>query len=383
MPAAQSLLNLPLPVEEGEFWTARQRAALALHEVPYRACFKPQLPAYFIERHSKPGDAVLDPFVGRGTTIIESALRGRIPIGNDINPLSIALARPRLRPPTADAIAQRCREIAWRSDERHDPDLLAFYHPETLAQILALRRHLLDRPALDPVDDWIRMVAITRLTGHSQHFLSVYTLPPNQATSAERQRKINAKLGQAPEPRDVAEIIQRKSRLMRRGLDEGALGNLARVAARARFRTGPADNLAGIPSASVDLVITSPPFLSEVDYRFDNWLRCWFLGIDVETVAVTQSSKVESWQAMMRGSLAEMRRVTRPGGRIVVEVGEAKKGRVKLEEPLLEAGTLAGLEPERILINRQSFTKTSNCWGIKNNEDGTNTNRIVVFVRKK
>ena len=33
-----------------EFWTSRQRAAHSLHEVSYRACFRPQVPRFFIER---------------------------------------------------------------------------------------------------------------------------------------------------------------------------------------------------------------------------------------------------------------------------------------------------------------------------------------------
>ena len=42
----------------GEFWTSAQRKAHSLHEVSYRACFKPQLPAFFIDRLSAPGDFV-------------------------------------------------------------------------------------------------------------------------------------------------------------------------------------------------------------------------------------------------------------------------------------------------------------------------------------
>ena len=42
--------NLSVPVYKQELWTHRQRQASPLHEVSYRACFKPQLPAYFIER---------------------------------------------------------------------------------------------------------------------------------------------------------------------------------------------------------------------------------------------------------------------------------------------------------------------------------------------
>ena len=79
-----------------EYWTSGQRQAHSLHEISYRACFKPQLPQFFISRLSKPGDAVYDPFMGRGTTPLEAHLLGRKPLGNDINPLSLALVDPPL-----------------------------------------------------------------------------------------------------------------------------------------------------------------------------------------------------------------------------------------------------------------------------------------------
>src|SRR5258707_1654148 len=86
----------PIPVYEQEFWTSRQRQASSIHEVSYRACFKPQLPAYFIDRLSDEGDLVYDPFSGRGTTAVEAALHGRRVVANDINPLSAIFAQPRL-----------------------------------------------------------------------------------------------------------------------------------------------------------------------------------------------------------------------------------------------------------------------------------------------
>ena len=48
-----------------EFWTSRQRQAAPIHEVSYRACFKPQLPRFFIDLLSRKGDTVYDPFSGR------------------------------------------------------------------------------------------------------------------------------------------------------------------------------------------------------------------------------------------------------------------------------------------------------------------------------
>ena len=100
-----------IPVYRGEFWTARQRQASSLHEVSYRACFKPQLPAYFISRLTAPGDVVYDPFSGRGTTPLEAALHGRRVVANDVNPLSAILTRQRLEAPLPDAIETRLAEL--------------------------------------------------------------------------------------------------------------------------------------------------------------------------------------------------------------------------------------------------------------------------------
>ena len=211
-----------------EFWTSKQRAANRLHEVSYRACFKPQLPRFFIDRLTAPGDVVYDPFMGRGTTLLEAALAGRVPMGCDVNPLSEILVRPRLKPPGPDDVEARLAEIGFDASpgreaggheaggDTHD-ELLVFYHPDTLRELSALRGYLLTGDAngtLDTVDRWIRMVAVSRLTGHSSGFFSVYTLPPNQAVSVGSQRKINEQRGQTPPRRHVAELILKKSRAL-------------------------------------------------------------------------------------------------------------------------------------------------------------------------
>ena len=88
--------NHRVSVFTNEFWTSQQRQANAIHEVSYRACFKPQLPRFFIELFTQKGETVYDPFNGRGTTVIEAALLGRNIIANDVNPLSLILTRPRI-----------------------------------------------------------------------------------------------------------------------------------------------------------------------------------------------------------------------------------------------------------------------------------------------
>jgi hypothetical protein len=165
-----------------EWWTSRQRAANPIHEVSYRACFKPQLPEFFTSRFTSPGDTVYDPFMGRGTTLIEAALLGRRPVGADISPLNQILVSPRLDPPTMAEVSNRLDGLVLEDRCETQDELLAFFHPHTLRQITNLRSHLLGQQ-LDATDQWIRMVATTRLTGHSPGFFSVYTLPPNQVVT--------------------------------------------------------------------------------------------------------------------------------------------------------------------------------------------------------
>ncbi|MFO1076415.1 MAG: DNA methyltransferase [Planctomycetota bacterium] len=372
-----------VPTFTNEFWTSAQREGHSLHEVSYRACFKPSLPAFFVERLSRPGDRVLDPFMGRGTTPLEALLRGRVPCGNDVNPLSAMLVRPRLHPPVLSAIERRLGEIDLRWDGEVPDDLRVFFHDDTLRGICALRAWFLARAAdgaFDAVDDWLRMVAVNRLTGHSPGFFSVYTLPPNQAVSVEAQRKINSKRDQEPPRRDVKAILRKKSVALLADVSPLWRHEGEALARAAVLTTGPANAIA-LPDQSVQLVVTSPPFLDVVQYADDNWLRCWFCGIDAAAVPITMARTVDAWQEAMGEVFAELVRIVRPGGSVAFEVGEVRGGKVRLEEAVVPAAAAAGFAPELVMVNAQEFTKTANCWGIDNNKRGTNTNRIVLLRR--
>ena len=64
----RTINEIPCNLYINEFWTSRQRQASSIHEVSYRACFKPQLPRFFIELLTDVNDIVYDPFTGRGTS---------------------------------------------------------------------------------------------------------------------------------------------------------------------------------------------------------------------------------------------------------------------------------------------------------------------------
>jgi len=368
-----------------EFWTSRQRQASSIHEISYRACFKPQLPRFFISLLTREGDVVYDPFNGRGTTTIEAALLGRNVIANDANPLSRIMTRARFFPPDLSDVGQRLAEIPVGSD-RAEIDLSMFYHPDTEREIVGLRQYLLERKAAsldDSLDHWIAMVATNRLTGHSSGFFSVYTLPPNQAVSQVSQKKINEKRGQNPEYRDTRRIILTKSKSLLRSVSGTDAANLNRAGQSALLLTGDARKTPAIPDDSVNLTVTSPPFLDIVQYREDNWLRCWFNGLDANEIGkqITMARTVDRWADVMGRVFCELFRITVPGGYVAFEVGEVRNRTIRLEEHVVPLGIAAGFACECVLINQQTFTKTSNIWGVGNMAGGTNTNRIVVFKK--
>ena len=282
------------------------------------------------------------------------------------------------------AVSERLSELPLEGDYETRDDLLAFYHPNTLRQIANLRGYLIakqDDGRLDAVDRWIRMVATNRLTGHSPGFFSVYTLPPNQAVTVEPAAGHQPASKATPLPNGTfGESILKKSRSL--------LGKLEEPDAR-RLRESSEESFAhhrvigrhARTSRATRSVSSSPRrrFLDVVDYQTDNWLRCWFNGIDPRTVDVWHFKRPPEWQAAMTKVFVELRRILKPGGYVAFEVGEVRSGKILLESLVVPAAAEAGLEPLMVLVNDQIFTKTSNCWGVDNLKKGTNTNRIVLL----
>ena len=341
-----------------------------------------------------------DPFLGRGTTPLQAHLMGRRAAGSDINPLCVMLARPRFAPPPLAEVksrllevlegqnpetAQSPRNVADSETAVTQDDLLLFYHPETLSQLNKLRQWFLHREqagSFDDIDDWLRMICLNRLSGHSSGFFSVRTMPPNQAVSAESQRRINESNGLKPEPKDVVEIVMKKSRsLLRSGYEVSHQLSFGEPLPAPMLCTTSASDLSYLESSAADLIVTSPPFLNIVDYRKDNWLRCWFAGINADELNISGYSSVAEWRSFIRDAFVEMCRVVKDGGHIAFEVGEVRNGEVQLEDEVLLAVEGLPLELDSVLINQQEFTKTSNLWGVRNNKGGTNTNRIVLLRR--
>lgn len=370
----------------GELWTAQQRQMHSLHYiVSYRASFKPELPDFCIKRYSRPGDIILDPFCGRGTTALQANLLGRVGWFSDVNPLAVRMTSAKTTPVGLDEIVLRLNEADfWRpvNLKGYNEYFAPFYHPDTYRELLNLRS-LIARNR-DPINNFIELIAVSRLHGHSPGFFSVYSFPQISIPPSS-QLSINSKRRQLPEYRAIAPRIIRKAA---QALRDGFCSEFFDVSSLNVGEIQDARRMSAFPSSSVDLIITSPPFLDKVDYLTDNWLECWFMGINPRDFSanLVMSRSVNDWIKFMSDVLLEMLRVLKWGGHAVIEVGEVdvNGGIVNLDELVAEAALKLSSPNKRfvieeVLVNKQNFTKLSNCFNVDNNRKGTNTNRLVVL----
>lgn len=83
-------------LEATSMWSFKNRGNWATHNGKYRGNWSPYIPRNLILRYTEENDVVLDPFLGSGTTLIETKLLKRFGVGIDINPQSIKLAKENL-----------------------------------------------------------------------------------------------------------------------------------------------------------------------------------------------------------------------------------------------------------------------------------------------
>ena len=122
-PHGQLALELPLelpPIAIAPEWKDQQRLwGHPFHPMcSYLASFPAALAHAFIARYSRPGDVVLDPFSGRGTTPLQACAEGRIGVGNDLNPFAHLLTASKVEPATRAEASTRLAglRLAWNAE---------------------------------------------------------------------------------------------------------------------------------------------------------------------------------------------------------------------------------------------------------------------------
>jgi hypothetical protein len=250
---------------------------------PYFAMFPPSFATENIQRYTRVGDLVLDPFSGRGTTLLEALLNGRAAIASDINPVAYCVSSAKARPPELELVHEVLDELEdhyYRADVgRLEAACLAlprFFHVafarETLRQLLFLRSKL--RWHDDPVRGFVAALLLGHLHGESErseHYCS-NQMPHSISTKPAYSLRYWRRHGLRAPRRDVFELLRdRADYRLAEGVPDrrGHVGLVdVREAAR-RFRWF---------SGQAAAVVTSPPYLSTTRFEEDQWLRLWFLG---------------------------------------------------------------------------------------------------------
>lgn len=257
---------------------------LPLHAIcPYFAMFPASFAREHIEKYSKRGDLVFDPFCGRGTTVLESLLLGRKAAGSDINPVAVCVSRAKSERPSIEEIRKRIQALEniytrqdsqrLKNERRRLPKFFgrAFY-PSTLKELLFLRFALKWKDS--DIDCFIAALIIGSLHGEMDRSSAYFSnqmprticLKPDYSLKYWRERSL------FPKKREVFKMLKEKAEFRLKDLREFPLGVVAQSDARKVSENF--QNLNG----KISLVITSPPYLNVTSYEEDQWLRLWFLG---------------------------------------------------------------------------------------------------------
>lgn len=291
---------------------------------PYYTMFPLSFPFEALA-NSNPGEWVLDPFCGRGTTILAARLRGLPSVGVDSNPIAAAIAAaklPHVRPHEIIALARAILTDVRRGPVPETP-MGAFwelcYAPSTLRDICRIRNYLLRRCSTR-VEVALRGLMLGILHGPqtqktptylSNQMPRTYSTKPVSAVNYWKKHKLK------PPTVDVLTAISRRAQFSFKELPPTTRGRLI----TGDSRTCNFDSL----GPRFSWVVTSPPYYGMRTYFPDHWLRNWFVGgpTDVDYNADEQLSHHSEAEfiADLAGVWREIARACIPGAKLICRFG--------------------------------------------------------------
>ena len=296
---------------------------------PYFAMFPESFAADALLSFSKPEDFVLDPFVGRGTTIFQAALLGRKGLGIDINPVAVCISGAKVDPPELTTLLSRIKSLERDFDGCDSssfealPDFFTHcFHRETLMQLLYLRTNLIWMT--DSADRFIMALVLGLLHGESSRSPRYFSnqMPRTISTKPNYSIRWWNERGLLPPKRDVFPILLEDAKW------RYSCGTASTCSSVRHGDARRANELFSGLKRQVGLVITSPPYLDVTDYAEDQWLRLWMLGGPASPCRGTYgddryrdinrywSFLEEVWSGCLPMMKADSRFVIRIGGRL-------------------------------------------------------------------
>jgi DNA modification methylase len=265
-----------------------KQVSYATHGIhKYPAKFIPQIPRFCIDSYSDVGDVVLDPFMGSGTTLLESYVSGRDSFGVDIHPLARLIAKvkttpldPRILVPLAEDLldelkADRDDDWAWVPEI---PNREHWFRDSVLSELATVKKHIWGFPE-DKYKDFFRIClsSIIRKVSNSDND----SLIP-EVTSFQKKLDEQGKTSY--------DVFSKFENTVRSKLLDAA--HLWRLAGEVRENYGSAPQVSivgedarniDIDDSSVDLAVTSPPYASAVHYVGVHKLEMFWLDMMKDT----------------------------------------------------------------------------------------------------
>lgn len=252
----------------------------------FPAKFPPQLPRAFINDLTLPGECVLDPMMGSGTTLVEALAAGRRAVGFDIDPLATLISSVKTKSIDVEKALEKGQEIASKAkgllvdepvvlveelDKAFDTETREFinywFSENTQLELMALRLGIQSVRDLQ-LRDFLRLcfsaIIITKSGGVSLAWDLAHTRP-HKFRQGEPKSYRHA----------VPEFLKRLSK------NAASMKTLPELLERPEVMLGNAEKI-DLPDESVDLLFTSPPYASNaIDYMRASKFSLVWMGYEV------------------------------------------------------------------------------------------------------
>lgn len=308
------------------------------HVYPARA--HPVTARRLVEAFAPERGLVLDPFCGSGTVLVEAMLAGRDVVGTDLNPLAVMLARAKTYPrskaqtealvkaaETAAAFADERRKAKAGATRRLPREDVAIFAPHVLLELDSLRAGITTKAPPETRPELL-LVLSSILVKLSQK--------RGDTSEAVQEKRIGA--GRA------AKLFVRKTQEIARRMDELS-SLLPKPPPKARVYLDDATKLARVADASVDAVITSPPYVATYDYLAHHDVRMRWLGLDAKALEegeigarrryakLTPERARHAWKDELARLFRSLGRVTKPDAPLVLLIADSATARGPRGEP--------------------------------------------------
>ena len=322
----------------------------------YPAKFFPELPRWIIEKYTDRGNLVLDPFMGSATANLEASLLGRNSIGVDVDQFSRYISKVKTTVISGEELTSAKEELQAIINQYSQKSLINgvpnfpyrdnWFKPYILKELAYIKMSIQQLNQSRKIRDFflICFSSIIRTVSEAD----------NNCTRTVIRKKLNKQVNEGDAISLFLKRVERNVEGMI-ALSEAKPTGSVSIPSNADAR-----NLQGIDSASIDLAVTSPPYMNAVDYPRTHQLELYWLGFadgslaDLKKLHVgTESVQAKDYKILhntqsklanaeiakiykmdqrrsyiaskyiddMQANLEEVHRVLKPGKRYVLVVG--------------------------------------------------------------